>query len=352
MKRIEKIARSISEPDKKYELKAQDWLDNLTKPIGSLGVLEDVIKKIAAVTRDAKPKIKNKVIFLFAGDHGVTDENVSAYPKDVTKEMVYNFIRGGAAINVLAKHVGAKVVIADIGVSGKLKPHPNLIINKIKPGTQNMAKGPAMTREEAIMCVNAGIDIFMNEFKNSIDLAGTGDMGIGNTTPSSAIAAVFTKLPVENVTGRGTGIDDKGYRNKVEVIKRAISINKPDAGDPIDVLSKVGGLEIGALAGVILGAASKKVPVVIDGFISGAAALIANHLEPKTKYYMIAGHSSVEQGHRIILEYMGLKPVLNLEMRLGEGTGASIAMNIVEAACKIVNEMATFKKAEVSEKIK
>lgn len=213
-----------------------------------------------------------------------------------------------------------------------------------------MIKGPAMTKKEAIKSIESGIEVFEEELQHGIDIAGTGDMGIGNTTPSSAIASIITGAPVEDVTGRGTGINDAAFSNKIKIIKRALDINKPDAKDAIDVLTKVGGFEIGGLAGVILAAASRRIPVVIDGFISGASALLAYRLEPKVKDYMIAAHCSVEKGHRIILDYIGLKPILNLDLRLGEGTGAALAMSIVEAGIKILTEMATFEKAGVSEK--
>jgi len=253
---------------------------------------------------------------------------------------------------VLARHVGARVVVVDMGVAEKLKiKNEKLKIKKINFGTKNMAKGRAMTKQEAVRSIEAGIEVFEEELSNGIDLIGTGDMGIGNTTASSAIASVFTEHSVEDVTGRGTGINDDTLKNKIQVIKKAININKPDPRDPIDVLSKVGGFEIGGLVGVILAGASRRIPVVIDGFISGAAALIAYHLEPKVKDYLIAAHCSVEKGHKVILDYMGLKPVLDLELRLGEGTGAALGMSIVEAGIKILTEMATFQSASVSGRV-
>jgi len=298
------------------------------------------------------PPVKNKVIFTMAGDHGIAEEGVSAFPQEVTLQMVYNFIEGGAGINVLARHVGARVVVVDMGVAGKLKnKNEKLKIKKINFGTKNMAKGPAMTKAEAVKSIEAGIEVFEEELPGGIDMIGTGDMGIGNTTASSVIASVFTGHSVEDVTGRGTGINDDTLKNKIRVIKRAIEINKPDRKDPIDVLSKVGGFEIGGLVGVILAGASERIPIVVDGFISGAAALMAHHLEPKVKDYLIAAHCSVEKGHTIILDYMGLKPVLDLELRLGEGTGAVLGMSIIEAGIKILTEMATFQNASVSERI-
>ena len=350
MKKIKEVIAKIRKIDKSLMDKAQERLDNLTKPQGSLGRLEELAKLIVGITGKENLTLKNKVIFTLVGDHGVTEEGVSAFPKEVTPQMVYNFLRGGAGINVLANHVGARVRVVDMGVASDLESHPELVIKKINYGTKNMTKGPAMTREEAIKSIEAGIEAFKEEFHKGIDIVGTGDMGIGNTTPSSAITAVFTGKPVKDVTGRGTGVDDNGLKNKIDIIKRALKVNKLDSKDAIDVLSKVGGFEIGGLAGIILAAASRRVPVVIDGFISGAAALIAYHLEPKVKDYMIAGHCSVESGHKVVLKYIGLEPILDLNLRLGEGTGAALAMNIIDAGLKIMTQMATFKNAGVSEK--
>jgi nicotinate-nucleotide--dimethylbenzimidazole phosphoribosyltransferase len=351
MRTIKEVTDKITGLDKKLMEETQIRLDNLTKPQGSLGRLEELAKVIVGITGKENPELKHKVIFTLASDHGVTEEGISAFPKAVTAQMVYNFLRGGAGINVLARHVGAKVVVADVGVAEDLKAGPELIIKKVNYGTSNMAKGLAMTRIEALRAVSSGIEIFEQEFKNGIDIIGIGEMGIGNTTSASAITAVFTKKPVKEITGKGTGLDDKGLENKIRVIKKALSVNNPDPLDPVDVLSKVGGFEIGGLAGVILAAASRKVPVLIDGFISGAAALLAYRIEPKVKDYMIASHVSVEQGHRIILDYIGLTPLLDLHLRLGEGTGAALAMNLAEAAVKILTQMATFKSGSVSEKI-
>ena len=350
MEEFKKIASSIKGIDKNFTNIIQERLDNLTKPQGSLGRLEELAKQICGITGKESPLLRDKVIFTMASDHGVTEEGVSAYPKEVTSQMVYNFLSGGAGINVLANHVGARVVVIDIGVASDLKPDRRLVIKKINYGTKNMAREPAMTRDEAVKAIRAGIEIFEDEFKRGIDIAGTGDMGIGNTTASSAITAVFTKNPIEEITGRGAGLDDKGLKNKIDIIRKSISLNKPDPSDPVDVLSKVGGFEIAGLAGIILAAASKRVPVVIDGFISGAAALIAFQIEPKAKDYMIAGHCSAEKGHKFILEHIGLKPLLDLDLRLGEGTGGALGIGLADAAIKILTQMATFKSAKVSEK--
>ena len=351
MELLKKVIASIEKIDYSLSDKTQKRLDNLTKPPGSLGRLEELAKQIVEITRIEKPRLKNKVIFTFAGDHGIAVEGVSAYPQAVTAQMVYNFINGGAGINVLARHVGARVVVADLGVASDLKPHKELVNKKVALGTRNILKGPAMSKEEAVKAIENGIEIFLNELPTGIDIAGTGEMGIANTASASAIAATILKKPIEELTGRGTGIDDIALKNKVAAITKALEINKPKPKDAIDVVSKVGGFEIAGLVGVILAAASKRVPVVIDGFISSAAALIAYTLEPKVKEYLIAAHCSVEKGHRAVLEYMGLKPILDLNMRLGEGTGAALAMNIIEASVKILLEMATFEAAGVSESL-
>jgi nicotinate-nucleotide--dimethylbenzimidazole phosphoribosyltransferase len=350
MDKISDISGRIHIPDRALTEKARARLDSLTKPAGSLGRLEELAARIVSITGKERPTLAGKVIFTVAADHGVTDEGVSCYPKAVTAQMVYNFMRGGAAINVLARHAGARVVVADVGVAEDMKPGPGLIIKKIGRGTKNMARGPAMSRDDAIRAVTAGIEMFESEAANGIDITGTGDMGIGNTTASSAITAVFTGAAAEDITGRGTGIDDKALAQKVEVVKKAIALNRPDPEDAIDVLSKVGGFEIGALAGIMLASAAGKVPVVIDGFISGAAALVAYHIHPPVKEYMIASHLSVEKGHATALDHLGLKPILDLDMRLGEGTGAALGIMVADAATKILNEMATFKEASVSER--
>lgn len=329
---------------------ARQRQDRLTKPPGSLGRLEELSIQIAGITGQLCPPLDHKVVFTLAGDHGVAAAGVSAYPAEVTPQMVYNFVRGGAAINVLARHVGARVVIADLGVAVDLEPHPAILVRKVAYGTQNIMLGPAMSPEQAIQSVAAGISIFQAELGRGVHLAATGDMGIGNTTPSSAIAAAMTGRPVSELTGRGTGIDEARWANKVQVIERALAINRPDPRNALDVLAKVGGFEIGGLAGVILAAAAHRVPVLIDGFISGAAALIAAGLCPAVKPFLIASHRSVEAGHRAVLQALELQPLLDLDLRLGEGTGAVLAMSLVEAAVKILNEMATFAEAGVTEK--
>lgn len=347
---IANVTKNITVLDKALIERTQQRLDSLTKPLGSLGRLEELARQICGITGKENPALGNKVIFTLASDHGVTEEGVSAYPKEVTVQMVYNFLSRGAGINVLANHVGARIVVADVGVAADLNPDQRLVIKKINYGTKNMAKGPAMTRAEAVQSLCCGIEIFENEFKQGIDIIGTGEMGIGNTTAASAITAIFTRKPVAGLTGRGAGLDNEGLKKKISIIEKSISVNTPDPGDPLDVLSKVGGFEIGGLAGIILAAAAKKIPVVIDGFISGAAALLAFQIEPKLKDYMIAAHCSVEQGHKAILEHIGLRPLLDLDLRLGEGTGAALGIGLAEAAIKILTQMATFQSANVSER--
>jgi len=340
----------IRPPDETAMATARSRQDALTKPQGSLGRLEELSIRIAGIRRQSLPQINDKAVVIMAGDHGVVAENIGNWPQEVTTQMVLNFLTGGAGINVLARHIGARVVIVDMGIAGSLPQNPQLISRKIGPGTGNIAAGPAMTAEQARKSIETGIEIITSEIAKGLDIVGTGDMGIGNTTPSSAICATVTGCSVAEATGRGTGISDTQLEYKIKVIERALKVNKPDRNDPIDVLAKVGGFEIGGLAGVMLGAAANRVPVVIDGFISGAAALIATALAPGLKEYLIAAHVSSEKGHRIMLEHMGLKPFLDLEMRLGEGTGAALAISLSEAAIHILDEMATFGEAGVSER--
>lgn len=342
----------ITSVNGKFAEQAQQRLDNLTKPRGSLGRLEEFAKQLVAITGEPMPVLDKKAIFAFAGDHGVAEEGVSAFPKEVTTQMVFNFLNAGAGINVLAKHAGAEVVVVDIGVDydfGSLKNN-FFVTKKVVMGTKNMRKGPAMTRNEAERCIDVGIELANEYAKKGYKIFGTGEMGIANTTPSSAITTLLTGKFVEEVTGRGTGISDDSWMNKVQVIKDAISLNKPDLSDPVDVLSKIGGTEIGGIAGLVLGAAANKIPVVIDGFISTTGALIAYEIEPKTKEYMFAAHNSQEIGHNAVLEKIGLRPILDLDLRLGEGTGAALAILIIEAGLKIYKEMATFEEAAVATK--
>jgi nicotinate-nucleotide--dimethylbenzimidazole phosphoribosyltransferase len=347
--KLNSTLKSIKPLDKKAMDIATKRQDLLTKPRGSLGELEALSIKIAGIMASPTPTIKHKGIITMAADHGVVSEGITLYPQEVTRQMVMNFINGGAAINVLAKQIGARVIIVDMGVIGGFTGVPQLICRMIDFGTRNMASGPAMSRQQAINAVEAGIDIVEAEFQKGLDIVGTGDMGLGNTTASSAIFATCSGKPVSEVTGRGTGLSDEQLNHKIQVIEKALDINRPDPDDPLDVLSKVGGFEIGGIAGIILGAVKNRIPVVIDGFISTAAAVLAIKMSPMAKDYLIAAHESAESGHKAMLEYLNLKPLLKLNMRLGEGTGAALGISLVEAAVRILNEMATFSEAGVSD---
>lgn len=325
----------------------QERIDRQAKPAGSLGKLEELNRRYVAIC--GREEIRAKRIYTFAGDHGVATEGVSAFPAEVTPQMVYNFIEGGAAVNALANHAGAEVRVVDMGVNHDFEGLGGLIDCKIGMGTDNIAVGPAMTREQALAGLQAGIELAAQAKADGVDLLGTGDMGIANTTPSSAIVAAFTKLTPEQVTHRGTGIDDATLDNKIRVIGRALAINAPDATDPIDVLAKVGGFEIAGIAGLVLGCAAEGLPVVVDGFISTAGALIASELHPNVRDYIIAAHQSVEIGHRHMLQRIGQQPLLDLGLRLGEGTGGALAMTLVEASLQVFREVLTFDAAGVSE---
>jgi nicotinate-nucleotide--dimethylbenzimidazole phosphoribosyltransferase len=347
---LQQTINAITPLNQEAMIAAKERQARLTKPAGSLGRLETLSIQIAGITGQLDPPLTERVVIVAAGDHGVTTEGVSAYPSEVTPQMVLNFLNGGAAINVLARQVEARVVVLDAGVATDLPDHPDLIQAKVAPGTNNFAQGPAMTRDQALQAIETGIAAVAREHEQGLHLVGTGDMGIGNTTPSSAICAVLTGADVTEVTGRGTGIDDAAWHNKVDVIRRALDKNQPDPNDPLDVLAKVGGFEIGAIAGVILAAAARRIPVLVDGFISTAGALIAAALAPLSRDYMIAAHRSVEPGHQIMQDHLDLQPIFYLDLRLGEGTGSALAMPVVAAATATLNEMATFAEARVSGK--
>ena len=347
---LQDAIQTIHPIDREGLVRAQRRLDRLTKPLGSLGRLEELAARYVAITGEERPAIPRAAIVTFAADHGVTDEGVSAYPRAVTAQMVLNFLRGGAGVNVLAAHVGAEVRVVDIGVAHEFGPLPGLLHRKVAPGTRNLAREPAMTREEARRALEVGVTLAQEAVHDGIGLLGTGDMGIGNTTASAAITAVLTGQPVTVVTGRGTGVDDAGLAQKVVVIEQALRTHRPDPTDPIDVLVKVGGFEIAGLAGLMLGGAACRRPVVLDGFITGAAALIAVGLQPLCGEYLIASHLSVERGHQALYDKLGLRPLLDLDFRLGEGTGACLGIGLVQAALKILTQMATFDQAGVSER--
>ncbi|OQW62460.1 MAG: nicotinate-nucleotide--dimethylbenzimidazole phosphoribosyltransferase [Nitrospira sp. ST-bin4] len=347
---LQEVLGRIQPLDTTLRKQAQVRLDRLTKPLGSLGRLEELAAQYVAITGEIKPTIPRGVVFTFAADHGVALEGVSAYPREVTPQMVLNFLRGGAGVNVLARHTGVDVRVVDIGVDYEFGTVPGLFNRKIMKGTRNLSIEPAMTRSQAEQALLVGIELATDAVREGVGLIGTGEMGIGNTTPSAAITAVMTGWAVADVTGRGTGIDEAGHARKVRVIQTALDRHRPDLTDPLDVLAKVGGLEIGGLAGLILGAAAARIPVVLDGFIAGAAALIAVGLQPFCRDYLIASHRSVEEGHRVLLDHLSLKPLLDLDLRLGEGTGACLGIDLVYAAIKIYTEMATFGEAGVAEK--
>jgi nicotinate-nucleotide--dimethylbenzimidazole phosphoribosyltransferase len=347
---LQDIIARIQRLDEAAMAVAKARQNTLTKPAGSLGRLEELSIQLAGITGKEIPVISDKVIVTMAGDHGVVAEGVSAFPQEVTPQMVLNFLRGGAAINVLARHVGARITIVDMGVAADMEPHPSLIVKKVAYGTANMTKGPAMTREQAEQAVLAGVEVVKAEIAKGLDIVGTGDMGIGNTTPSAAIAAALTGVEPAKLAGRGTGVDDAGLKRKIDAIERALAVNRPDPKDGLDVLAKVGGFEIGGLAGVILGAAAARKPVMVDGFISTAAAMIAVTIAPAVRPYLISAHRSQEYGHSQMVEWLGLKPLVDLDFRLGEGTGAALGISFAEAACKILAEMATFTEAGVSDK--
>ena len=348
---LEEIIRLIQPLDEIAMQSAQVRQDMLTKPPGSLGRLEELSIQLAGITTNPFPSMELKTVIVMAADHGVTREGVSAYPSEVTPQMVLNFLHGGAAINVLARQANARVVVVDMGVASEIEDASGeLVRRKIGLGTANLARGPAMTREQAIESIQSGIEICETEIARGVDILATGDMGIGNTTPSAAIACSLMGQAPENVVGRGTGLDDAGLKRKIDVITRALDVNRPNANDALDVLAKVGGFEIGGLAGVILAAAANRKPVVIDGFISTAAAMIAVSLAPAARSYIIAAHVSQERGHKLMLEWLGLKPLLDLNLRLGEGTGAALAFHLIEASTRILREMATFREAGVSDK--
>lgn len=349
---IETIPHEILPLDENAMRAARSRQDQLTKPQGALGRLETLSIQLAGITAQARPRFAQPAIITMAADHGIVKQGVSAYPSEVTPQMVLNFLRGGAAINVLARHVGARVVVVDMGVASDLESYPGLVDAKIAHGTRNFSVEAAMTPAQATRATETGIEIVTREIERGADIIGTGDMGIGNTTASSAIVAAITQRSVAQVTGRGTGVDDAGLARKIKTIENALALHQPNPNDALDVLSKVGGFEIGGLAGVMIGAAARRVPVVIDGFISGAAALIACGIAPSAQPYLIAAHRSVEIGHRITLEHLRLQSLLDLDLRLGEGTGAALGISLCLAAVKILDEMATFADAGVAEKSK
>lgn len=332
--------------------RAETRQTELTKPPRSLGVLEEIANRLCAIQETLAPTVERREIYVFAASHGVCSEGVSPYPAAVTAQMVLNFLAGGAAINALAKIAAADLTVVDVGVDGEIhRTAENFIRAKIASGTQNFTRGAAMTEGEMNQALALGIDLADKAKSTGATLLGLGEMGIGNTTSASAVTASLLKLDPAVTTGRGTGADDETLRRKIETVRRAIEINQPDATDAFDILRKVGGLEIAALVGLIIGAAASRTAIITDGFIATAAAALATKACPAIADYIFAAHLSVEQGHAALLEFIGQKPIFNLEMRLGEGTGAALAMNVIAASCAAFNKMATFESAEISNRI-
>ncbi len=340
---IKPVSRSMSDA-------ARAHLDDLTKPQGSLGRLEEIALNYVLATGSLTPRLAKKKICCFAADHGVAVEGVSAFPAEVTPQMVYNMLSGGAAINVLTRHAGVDLDVVDMGVNHHFPDLAGLVKRKVRPGSANMAVGPAMSEEEALQALLCGAELATAAQEAGYHLLGTGEMGIANTTPATALYSVLLDVPVEGITGRGTGIDDERLHHKITVIKKAIEVNALRCTTPFGTLAALGGYEIAAIAGFILGAAAARIPVVVDGFISSAGAVVALKLCPEVEGYLFFSHLSNEQGHRMVMERLGARPILDLDLRLGEGTGAAIAMQLIEGAVKIYNEMATFSGAKVSEK--
>jgi nicotinate-nucleotide--dimethylbenzimidazole phosphoribosyltransferase len=348
--RIAETAATIRPLDDDAIQRARERQARLTKPPGSLGRLETLAERIAGITGHDRPHLDGRLIVVAAGDHGVARQGVSAYPSEVTAQMVANFLGGGAAINVLASQAGARVRVVDAGVAGETPEDPRLLRLRLAPGTEDITHGPAMSRALAERAVSEGIALFDAERSQAgVDIVACGEMGIGNSTSAAAIVAAATRRPARAVTGRGTGIDDERFEAKVAAIEEALRINKVDPADGIGLLAALGGFEIGVLAGVYLGAAAARVPALVDGLISGAAALVAVAIEPAAREYFIASHRSVEAGHTATLDHLGLEPLFDLGMRLGEGTGAALGMSLCVAACRLLDEMATFDEAGVSE---
>ncbi len=346
---LEQTVASIVEIDTESAAATQRLLDGKTKPRRSLGRLEDLACKVASIRRNPRPPLPTKAMVVMAGDHGVAQEGVSAYPPEVTRQMLLNFARGGAAINVLARQAQARLLVVDMGVNGPEEPIPGVLSRRIAPGTRNFTRGPAMTAEQAVLAIEHGITIAQELASTGVDLVGVGEMGIGNTTAATALVAACTGRPAREITGRGTGIDDEALDRKVAAIERALHVNPPAGKPALQLLAELGGFEVAGLTGVVLGAAARNIPVLLDGFIASTAALCAARIAPRAAEYVIASHESVEIGHRVVLEALGCQPLFHFAMRLGEGTGAALATHVVDAALHILHEMATFEGAQVTD---
>jgi len=349
MELLNRTIQSIQPTDQAFMQKAYERLNNQARPNGSLGKIEHMAARLAGIYQQIDIHLKNKMIVVCAGDHGICESSVSRFPSDVTPQMVLNFIQGGASINVLARDAGASVRVADLGVNHSFEKAMPLFHKKIEYGTHNFSKTTAMTRAQAISSIEAGIEIVEELLQEQpIHVLGTGDMGIGNTTPSTAIIACISGYPVKDLTGRGTGIDDQGLERKIQLIENSLEMHHPDPSDPIDVLHKVGGFEIGGLCGLVLGAACHKIPVICDGLISTAGAILAVELCKTAKDYLFASHQSVEIGHQYMLNRLELEPLLQLDFRLGEGTGAAIGMKLMDAATRVLAEIKTFEEVGIA----
>lgn len=350
MRQIKDIIARIAAPSENFYQQARQRLRDQARPAGSLGILEEVAARLASIHQSLDVRLKRKIVVTCAGDHGICQEGVSLFPSEVTPQMVHNFVNGGASINVLARHAGAEVRVADLGVAHRFETDLPIFHKKVRMGTDNFAHGPAMNRKEAAQSVLSGVEIVQAMCAEApVHLLGTGDMGIGNTTPSTAILGAFSGLGIDTITGRGTGVDDKGLARKIAAIEKGLAVNQPDPRDPLDVLAKVGGFEIGGLAGLVIGAAAEGIPVVCDGFIATAGALVACELAPAARAYLFASHNSVEIGHRYMLDRLQLRPLLDLEFRLGEGTGAALAMELMDASTRILADIATFEEVAIGD---
>jgi nicotinate-nucleotide--dimethylbenzimidazole phosphoribosyltransferase len=352
---LEKIVKDIKPLDAEWIDKARERTAQLVMPPRALGRLHEISERLCGIQKTLKPVINRKAVLVMAGDHGVATAGVSAFPQEVTGEMVKTFLRGGAGINAICRHVDADVWVVDMGIIPDIKPdsvdgRDRFLDRKVAKGTANLTKGPAMSRQAAQESIISGFQLAAELFQNGVEILGTGDMGIGNTTPSAAIGTVITGTNIDEMVGRGTGVDDQGLSRKIDAVRNGIQINQPDREDGLDVLSKIGGFEIGGIAGCVLAGAFHSRPVVIDGFISTAGALVAHSLCPQVADYLFAGHCSEELGHRAMLKYLGLEPILDLGMRLGEGTGGALAMGIMEGALRVFNEVLTFDEAGVTDK--
>lgn len=352
---LQQIIDGIHPLNRQMVEKARARTAQLVMPPRALGRLHAIGEQVCGIQGTLRPQIRGKAVLVMAGDHGIVAEGISAFPQAVTGAMIQAFLAGGAGINAMARHVGAEVWVADMGIipdldAARLKNGSRLLVRKLGPGTANFARGPAMAAEQAHQAVLTGFELASSLISGGVDLLGTGDMGIGNTTPSAAIGAVITGKGIADMVGPGTGLDDAGILRKREAIRRGIELNRPDPNDGLDVLAKVGGFEIGGIAGIILAGAYHRKPVVVDGFISTAGALVAQRLSPPAADYMLAGHCSEEPGHRHMLAHLKLPPILDLGMRLGEGTGAALAMSVIEAAVRVMTEVMTFEEAGVPEK--